>query len=213
MDMAYWKIKFVKYLAHIYVFKLGRLRTWFYAKIMHRIGQNVFLFKPFYCTSPEGIAIGDEVCISSNCRIGGEGGLTIGNFVMVGPNTVILTSNHGFERTDIPMMRQSITAAPVVIQDDVWIGANVVVLPGVTIGQGAIIGAFSLVAKDVEPYAVMAGAPARVLKHRVEDQAEIARLMDPGESPLYRYYQNDFLITGNPKVFRYKDQEGKDDGA
>ncbi len=80
---------------------------------------------------------------------------------------VVITRNHGHDRTDIPMTRQGYNNAPIVIEDDVWIGFRAVVLAGVTIGRGSIVGSGAVVTKDVAPYSVVGGVPARVIKSRV----------------------------------------------
>lgn len=85
----------------------------------------------------------------------------------MGPDVRIITINHKTERTDIPMKGQGVLSPQkVTICDDVWIGARVIILPGVTIGKGSIIGAGAVVTKDVPEYAVMGGVPARVIKFR-----------------------------------------------
>ena len=201
----YWKI--IKYIAYLYFFKYGRLKSKLYTLLMKSCGKNIFIFSPFRCTGPEGISIGNEVVFANNCVIGGEGGLEIGNYVMIGNNVTILSSNHGYEKLDIPMLRQKITLAPVKIMDDVWIGANAVIQPGVTIGQGAIIGANAVVVKDVEPYSIVGGIPARLIKMRADIET-IQRLHDKERSPLYKYYKNDYLKTSNPTVFDRLDVKG-----
>lgn len=93
--------------------------------------------------------------------------VTIGNDVMMGPDCVILTSNHGFESRETPMWKQSFSAPKsVVIEDDVWIGARVIILPGVHVGTGSIIGAGSVVTHDVEPYSIVGGNPAKLIRYR-----------------------------------------------
>lgn len=195
------KIKYciIKYLAHIYYFRLGKIKTWFYSFLMKKVGRGVFIFPPFRCTAPEGISIGNQVVISNNCVIGGQGGLTVGNYVMIGHNSTIITANHGTSLPDIPMIRQPLDTAPIIIQDDVWLGANVVILPGVTIGQGAVVGAGSIVTKDVEPYAIVVGNPAKPIRKRF-DEDKINILLS-AESPLYKYYKEDRLGTNKPTFY------------
>lgn len=86
---------------------------------------------------------------------------------MMGPECYIYTRNHAFSRTDIPMREQGMQDfKPVTIGNDVWIGARVTILPGVKIGNGCIIGAGSVVTKDLPNFAIGGGNPARVLKYR-----------------------------------------------
>lgn len=166
---------------------------------MKKAGKNIYIFSPFHCPSPEGIEIANNVNISQNCHISGEGGVKIGSFVLIGPNTIILSSNHGFNKINIPMVRQKLKCAPVTIADDVWIGANVVILPGTNIKQGAIVGAGSIVTKNVPAYAVMAGNPAKIVKKRCS-QTKIKRLLSP-KSLLYKYCKNDYLATSEPTLY------------
>lgn len=99
--------------------------------------------------------------------------VTIGNNVMMGPDCHIFTAFHEYSRTDIPMIQQGYSERkPVVIGDDVWIGIRTVIMPGVTIGNGSIIGAGAVVTKDVPDYAVVGGVPARVLRYRKNDITE-----------------------------------------
>jgi len=110
------------------------------------------------------IQIGRNSGIGINAKI--TSNTIIGDNVMMGPNVSVYTSNHNFDNLDIPMVEQGEIISPVTIKDDVWIGANAIILPGVTIGKGAIIGAGSIVTKDVEEYTVVAGNPAKVIKRR-----------------------------------------------
>jgi len=120
--------------------------------------------------SGKGIRIGSRSGLGIHCRV--QGPLIIGNNVMMGPDVMIYTSNHRFDRTDIPMIDQGNTEPKaVVIEDDVWIAARAIILPGVRIGKGAVIAAGAVVTKDVPPYTVVGGVPARKIKSRVEEDS------------------------------------------
>jgi maltose O-acetyltransferase len=111
------------------------------------------------------IRIGDKSGIGLNAFISGP--VVIGKNVMMGPNCTILGINHDIKRTDVPMIEQGYSRPrPPIIEDDVWIGANVTILPGRRIGTGAIIGAGAVVASDVPPRSIVAGNPARVVRMR-----------------------------------------------
>ncbi len=98
------------------------------------------------------------------------GSLKIGNFVMIGPNCNIITANHGFADHAQPMMFQDAVPEPVKIEDDVWLGSNVVILPNVTVGRGAIIGANSVVTRDVPAFAIVGGVPTKVIRYRFPEE-------------------------------------------
>jgi acetyltransferase-like isoleucine patch superfamily enzyme len=106
----------------------------------------------------KGVQLGPGVCIYGKVQIGAD--------CMIAPNVVIAAGGHGYNTRTIPMIRQEAPMRGIVIGCDVWVGANAVVLDGVTIGEGAVIGALSVVTSDVEPYAIMVGNPARKLRER-----------------------------------------------
>jgi len=108
------------------------------------------------------IEIGDNSGIGVDCRIAEQ--VSIGNRVMMGPECIIFTRNHKFNRHKKAYSGYT-KVEKVVIEDKVWIGARCIILPGVTIGEGATIGAGSVVSKDVPPYTVVAGNPASVVKN------------------------------------------------
>lgn len=111
-----------------------------------------------------GIRIGSGSGIGTNAQV--RGPLTIGDNVMMAPGVTILTTNHRFDRTDIPMIEQGHVSAPVSIGNDVWIGQRAMIMPGVHIGNGCIVAAGAVVTKDVPDFAVVGGVPARILKYR-----------------------------------------------
>ncbi len=116
------------------------------------------------------VSLGDFSGIGVNAKIYGT--CEIGSHVMMGEDVTIITRNHAFSRTDIPMMEQGFgEELPVVIGDDCWIGDRVMILPGVHIGSHSIIGAGSVVTKDISPYSIAVGNPAKVVKSRKEKEA------------------------------------------
>ena len=115
------------------------------------------------------VTLGDFSGIGINAKIYGE--CHIGAFVMMGTDVTVITRNHRFDRTDVPMMKQGFEdEKPVYIGDDVWIGDRVIILPGVHIGNGCIIAAGSVVTKDVAPYTVVGGVPAHFIKERFSEE-------------------------------------------
>jgi maltose O-acetyltransferase len=111
------------------------------------------------------VSVGNNSGIGINCQIFGE--ISIGNWVMMGPDVMFITTSHRFDQTDKPMYAQGISGEKkIVINDDVWIGARCIFLPGVSVGQGSVIGAGSVVTKNIPEFSIAAGNPARVLKSR-----------------------------------------------
>ena len=92
--------------------------------------------------------------------------ITIKDDVLIGPRVFIASFNHNLKKNNIPVRLQGDTGKPIVIGEDVWVGAHAIILAGVKIGKGAVIGAGSVVTKDVEPYAIVAGVPAKFIKFR-----------------------------------------------
>jgi len=112
------------------------------------------------------IKIGSYCTINRFTILGGHGGLEIGNNVLIAPNVTINAQNHIFEDPDIPIWKQGISKKGIKIEDDVWIGAGVIILDGVTVGKGSVIGAGAVVSRNIPPYSVAVGVPARVVKRR-----------------------------------------------
>lgn len=145
------------------VIPCGKVRAFWARGFIRHCGKNVNIDKGAIFSSQ--LSIGNNSGIGQYSRL--QGKIDIGNNVMMGAECWIYTSNHEFSDINKPMIEQGYKAQePVVIGDDVWIGGRVTILPGVTIGQGAILGACAVVTKNVEPYAIVGGNPARVLKYR-----------------------------------------------
>lgn len=113
-----------------------------------------------------GLKIGNHSNIGPYSYIGCSGYIEIGDNVMMAPRVSLFAENHNFESIDFPMKDQGVTTAPIIIEDDCWIAANSIILAGVRIGKGSVIAAGSVVTKDVKPYSVMVGNPAKKLKDR-----------------------------------------------
>ena len=146
-------------------FQLGQrqIRRWCAKKLLLSVGKNVNIERG--ATFSRRITLGDESGIGKNAYIQGE--THIGDYVMMGPECNIWTINHQTDRIDIPMCKQGDRPEePVYIGNDVWIGSRVTILPGVHIGDGVIIGAGAVVTKDIEPYTVIGGNPAKMIKTR-----------------------------------------------
>ncbi|RKQ50972.1 acetyltransferase-like isoleucine patch superfamily enzyme [Roseivirga pacifica] len=114
----------------------------------------------------EGMSIGDNSNIGPYSYIGCSGKVTIGNNVMMGPRVSMFAENHNYSDTSIPMKEQGVSLSEIVVNNDCWIASNATILAGVTIGEGSIIAAGAVVTKDIPPYSIVAGNPAKVIKSR-----------------------------------------------
>lgn len=133
--------------------------------MLENCGKNVNIESN--ATFSSKVTLEDYSGIGINAKIYGT--CHIGRYVMMGTDVIIITRNHRFDRTDIPMMEQGFEEErPVYIGNDVWIGDRVLILPGVHIGDGSIIAAGAVVTKDVPPYSIVAGVPARKIRDRFE---------------------------------------------
>lgn len=133
--------------------------------IFDHCGKGIIVKRGAYFGSGSGIRVGHRAQIGHNSRI--DHSVEIGDDVLMGPDVVIMTGGHAYLDSDTPINQQgAVSRKPVKIGRDVWIGTRVVILPGVEIGQGAVIGASSVVTKSIPAFAVAAGSPARVVKWR-----------------------------------------------
>lgn len=132
--------------------------------VFDKCGDNVNIESGARFATGDGISIGSGSGLGINCSV--HGPLKIGDNVMMGPNVTILTNTHNIEKPDIPMNQQGMRVAEVVIGNDVWIGMRVIIMPGIKIGDGAVIGAGAVVTKDVPAFAIVGGVPAKVIKYR-----------------------------------------------
>ena len=132
-----------------------------------RVGEGSFYIDKIIWLNGDRIEIGEKVGFNYGCYVNGFGGLTIGDRTIIGPYTMIHTANHEMD-TDRPIPEQGWNLDPVVLGSDIWIGMGVCILPGVTLGDGCVVGAGAVVTRDVEPYAIVVGNPAKAIKSRVD---------------------------------------------
>jgi len=129
--------------------------------VMHGSILHVYNFRNI---PHSGITIGDDSLIGEYNVIRGQGGVKIGNRVYTSPFTQIIAVNHVFDDPNRPFIEQGITAKGIIIEDDVWIGANVVITDGVHIGKGSVVAAGAVVTKDIPSYTIAMGVPAKVFR-------------------------------------------------
>ena len=135
---------------------LDEIRDLFSKLIGEKVSDDFRVFPPFTTDFGKNIHLGKNVFINSGCRFQDQGGIYIGDNVLIGHNVVLATLNH----EENPSKRGNLIPSPIKIGNDVWIGSNVTVLPGVSIGDGAIVAAGAVVTKDVGENTVVAGVPA-----------------------------------------------------
>ena len=132
-------------------------------------GNNVSIHDSVFFKHLNGVSFGDNVSIHPLSYIDGYGGVAIGNDVSIAHNVSILSFEHDYGDIVIPIKDADCIKKEVVIEDDVWLGAGVRVLGGVTIGKGSVIGAGAVVSRSIPPYSIAVGIPARVVKKRKDD--------------------------------------------
>ncbi|HDR9000040.1 acyltransferase [Burkholderia vietnamiensis] len=141
-----------------------RIRHWFLGRFCQvKIGRDSSIAMGCFVTGYH-ISIGDNTVVNRYTYLDGRVPLTIGNNVNISHYTLIQTLTHDPQNPDFICL-----CKPVVIEDHVWIGARAIISPGVRIGEGAVVGAGSVVTRDVEPYTIVAGNPARYIKERTRD--------------------------------------------
>ena len=147
----------------------SRLRVWYFINVLKimapggnlsMIGRNVYIGRARNVKLGSGCRINENVYLEK---------VSIGNDVLIAPNVVLLSRMHKFSDTDIPMSLQGYQdEKAVVIGDDVWLGRNAIVLPGVTVAKGAIVAAGSVVTKNVGEFDIVGGVPAKLIRNRLE---------------------------------------------
>lgn len=169
------------------------MRRLYWASFLGRLGRRASLGPSFRALGPGAILVGDffgcdrlcslnayqdgtirignHVSLASNVIINAacHGVIEIGNDVMIGPNTVLRSCDHGFDSTRVPMRSQPHQPGTIRISDDVWLGANVTVVGNVSIAKGAIVGAGSVVTRDVGTFEIVAGVPAKLIRKRSDN--------------------------------------------
>ena len=142
------------------------VRYGLYQLVFKKIKSFALIYPGVYFTHTYGIEVGHRFSVNSGAILDGRGGITIGDNVMIGPHTAIYSSKHNFTQSGRPMTSLDHIMAPVIIKDDVWIGAHVCIPGGITIGHGAVVAAGAVVTKDVDDNTIVSGVPAQVIGKR-----------------------------------------------
>lgn len=152
------------YVARLISKYLRRVRHFFFLKPIGNKGRDIRIYFPVKIHGKKNISIGSNVSIGEYSHFwAGEVGLDIGNNVMIAAHCCVTTLGHDVMAAN---MRANLVAAKIIIEDDVWLGYNVTILPGVKIGRGSVIGAGSVVTKNVPPLSIAVGNPAKCIKTR-----------------------------------------------
>lgn len=147
---------------------------------LRKLGSNSQIYS-IHTVEPYNVSIGHHTYINRGCElITTQSRVDIGNYVIIGPNVTFVAQNHSFAAWDKPMILDGkYQAAKITVHDDVWIGANAIILAGVTVNRGSVIAAGAVVTKDVPEFAIVGGVPAKLIKYRFpEDIIEKARKID-----------------------------------
>jgi len=131
------------------------------SRILDKELQEVTVFTPLYINCGKHITIGKNVFINFDCTFLALGGITIEDDVLIGPKVSLITENHPLN----PEERKGLTGKPILIKKNAWIGANATILPGVTIGENAVVAAGAVVSKDVPDNTIVGGIPAKFIKN------------------------------------------------
>lgn len=150
-------------------FPLGKLfndiRIFWVSRIL-KIGKDCKFQDQIYIGNGKGIEIGNHCQINEHVKLDN---VKIGNYVMIARHVTFLGKKHNFNSLNVPMILQGmVESMPTVVEDDVWIGANAIVMPGLTIRKGSIVGAGAVLTKDTQPFSIMCGVPARLLRCRIK---------------------------------------------
>lgn len=137
------------------------------------LGDNVWISRDCYVIAYRDaeVWIGERTYVGHRCLMYGHGGIHIGHDVLLANDVQLICGNHTFARRDVPIRAQPTVEQPIVIEEDVWLGASVIVLGGVTVGRGSVVGAGAVVTQDLPPYSIARGVPAQVVGMRGDESA------------------------------------------
>lgn len=163
-------VTFELFVSAVFALPRFRLLNWFKSLLLKvtgaSVGRRVVFYPGVWIMTGRKLTVGDDVDFAKDVIVTTDGGVNIGDRVLIGYRTQILSRNHVVPSLRAPIFDAGHSDGPVEIANDVWIGANCVITPGVSIGEGAVVGAGSVVTKDIPPFCLAAGVPARVIRNR-----------------------------------------------
>jgi len=142
------------------------LRGFLLKRLLKRMGKGVTISTGVAVLYPKGIELGEYVRIARDCDLDGRGGLIIGNYTLIGFESLLITCTHNHRNYNLPIQRQGMFSLPIKIKDDVWVGARVSILPGITINEKAVLGINAIITKDVPAGSIVAGIPGKIVGRR-----------------------------------------------
>jgi acetyltransferase-like isoleucine patch superfamily enzyme len=148
------------------------VRRLFFKLLCRRMGREIFIAQNVSIRHAYNLSMGHHVGINQGSIIHCRGGVTIGNHVFLGQRVIINTGDHHYADADTIIWEQGAFYRPVTIGNDVFLGMGSMILPGVTVADGTVVAAGAVVTRDTEPYSVMAGVPARVIRRRTSKSAQ-----------------------------------------
>jgi len=155
-----------EYFPYIY-FRLAELRSLLLSPLFKSIGKGTSIQFGCFFNGLKNIEIGHNVYINHHTELlARDVGISIGNYVMIGQHSILITDNHTYKDADKLIITQGSINEKIIVEDDVWIGSHVTILAGVTVGKGSVLAAGSVITKDVAPYSVVGGVPARIIRMR-----------------------------------------------
>ena len=172
-----------------YKYRLNKIK-----KKLNKIGENCDLHLRTTIFYPERVSIGSNVYIGPNAEINGLGEIVIKSGVIIGPNLVIHSANHRFRNSTTIPYDEYFDFKKVTVEENVWIGGNVIITPGTQIGEGCIIGAGCVVSGKIPPLSIVVGNPCKIINTR--DSDHYYKLKDEGK--IYLKYKTEKKL--NPKI-------------
>lgn len=155
------------------ILKLPRFRVFNFLKSIYlklfgnSIGKRIVYYPGVFIMPPKNLVIGDDVDLAKDVLITTSGGVEIGERTLIGYSTKILSSNHNIPTKAERIINAGHSHKKVIIENDVWIGSNCIILPGVKLKEGSVIAAGAIVTKDTEKFGIYAGVPAKKIKDRI----------------------------------------------